>query len=355
MLEHLKITFSANDCFQTCPKKWYWRYLRGFAPLEDAYPLVLGRYYHEGIANVRRQLMFEREITNPTGRGIGPPRASTIPQDTDAGKTAQFLVKLYAQYYKDDPLEYVAVEQPFAFWLKKPWKAETTYRAGDGEATTFTERIQVDRFPGTFFTGQIDALAIKDDRLWVVESKTASQVDMDYLAKLPLDAQVTAYCLGAMSWLKRKENAEIRKRVGNRVAGVVYDVCGKPRRQYRQGEPTSEFLLRCEADYTANMGGYFIRQACFRETASKANYIANLLHTAKAIEDNEANSFWPMHTRMCFLKIEVFQFGSYHQNCPYSPLCISGELDNILLGYKAEEPFAEIVGGIPRPNSIKLS
>lgn len=354
-MDHLKLTYSAHDCFQSCPKRWYWRYHRNLAPLEDAFPLVLGRYYHMGIADVRRQLMFEREIANPTGKGLGPSRANLIPTDNDPGRVAQFLVKLYADYYKDDPLEYVAVEQPFAFWLKKP--SELVHQSAsynDSEGTHILPEMR-EKVPGIIFTGQIDALAIYEDKLWVVESKTASQVDTDYLAKLPLDAQVTAYSLGAMSWLKRKENREIRKRVHSKVAGVIYDVAGKPRRQYRDGESTSSWLERCELDYRANMGGFFIRQRCFREVASKANYVENLLYAAKEIEDNIATGFWPMHTKMCFLKIEVFQFGSYHMLCPYSPLCIAGETDSELLRYKPEEPFQEIVGGIPRPVTIRLS
>ena len=312
-----RLSYSAKDCHDRCPKRYYWKYERGLVPIEEAVPLTLGKFYHQGTAALCRA---KAKLAGPS---------TPIQGTSEPAEIARFLVKLYAQYFSEDTLEYVGVEVPFQFWLRKP----------DEKLT------HVDPHLGIVFSGQIDALAILDDQLWVVERKTTSQLDQDYLAKLPLDSQVTAYSLGAMSWLKRSENKDVRKRVKGKVAGVIYDVAGKPRKYRRDGEGCLEWLARCEPKYIANFGGWFIRQPCYRASVAKLDYVKSLLYTASLIEGSRSSGYWDMHTGMSFLR---------SQECPYSPLCIRGEVDSTLMGYRIEEPFSEISGPLPRPNTIKL-
>jgi hypothetical protein len=45
-----RFDFSKFSCFLTCPKKFYWQYVRGLVPAEEAKALVIGKQFHQGAA-----------------------------------------------------------------------------------------------------------------------------------------------------------------------------------------------------------------------------------------------------------------------------------------------------------------
>jgi hypothetical protein len=111
---------------------------------------------------------------------------------------AEALMIGYHARWEGEPLAVLAVEAQFECDLVNPktGKASKTFRLG----------------------GKLDAIAQRDDGVWIVEHKTTSE-DVDagspYWQRLRLDSQVSTYYRGAQS-------------LGYDVRGCIYDVIRKP-------------------------------------------------------------------------------------------------------------------------------
>ena len=281
--EAVVLTYSSMHTFLTCPRRYYWRYERGIEPKEQSFHLLVGTLAHRGLAILRR--------TSSTMKAL-----QAIPKEDRAGMLAAFLVKEYAGY----------------------WGCKTK---GSRFVPELTFAIELgDKL---VFAGKLDAIEHKLKESWIWEDKTASRIDDDYLAKLPLDRQVTSYLFAAAV-------SEACTKTGNlsrKVAGVIYNILLKPTKYMRAGEDYDEYLLRCKADYLANPEAYYVRQRCYRSQTDFEDLLDDIRHVAMMVRLCRREDYWPMNCTQCFAP---------QRTCDYPPLCMHEDSATLLRYHKIE-------------------
>jgi len=309
----LLLTYSSATMHDWCPRRYYWRYERGLINAAKIPAVETGTLFHAGVAVLHDRGLSDKSLElalkatypkKPTLKEELRAWKKNPPVPTEAAILARFLLERYASHYGNPDLPRF-----------KSLGAEQTFRA-DLPAAEELAGTPVE------FAGKIDWL-VDDERgeLWVVECKTAAIIDTEYLGKLPLDRQVTAYLIGAKVLLGREPN------------GVIYDVCGKPRTYRRAGEDYSMYLERAKLDYGMAPATFFARQRCVRDEQQSATYLESLCYKARLILEARNSGYWDMHTDACFLR---------NRQCPYTALCIEGETDRVLLGYERKAPHSEL-------------
>lgn len=294
MQDPLTITYSSSTTFQWCPRRYYWRYERGWSQAQVSDALAIGSLVHKGLETIHTD-------------GYGAFDAAQEAIYTEAQQegwteehalTASFLTEQYTLRYSDEKFgwESIAVEPVF----------------------------HVDIGDGLDFAGKIDWIVQNSDGdFWVVECKTAYKIDNDYLRKLPLDRQITLYMMAA-------GHMGIKP-----IKGIVYDVIGKPNKYRRQGESLPVYLGRVSIEYASAPGTYFARQSCFRTDEDFDAAMQSLRNTARLIRECRDDDYWDQHTGTCFLR---------NRECPYVKLCVEGETERVVTGFKYRKPHCELGG-----------
>ena len=270
---------------------------------------------------------------------------------------ARAMMKHYASTYAQEQFKIVELEYPFTLDIKNP---ETS-----GVSQTY------------FIRGKVDGLVVDDqERYWLLEHKTASQVDGNYLERLWGDFQIAFYSYA----LERALDIEI--------FGVIYNVLVKTKTKRKYGETDDEFTRRktemtgtssakqkaneSEEDYAER-----IAIACAKnrqtkldkmeqkETESDENYEARLLVWYQEKQLSVMRETIVMsRDRLQEIEEEVWEIskallharnrGHYYKNnafcyfynrqCAYFPLCAAGErwrnvADNL---FEIKEPHQEV-------------
>lgn len=167
------INTSGMKTLIACPRKYLYAYIYGLRPELDAPALSIGTAVHEGLAAWRQ------------GATVIP---ETEPADVYDAAMARGLLKAYYVHYAADTLAYVATEKPF--------------------------KTRFQKYSHLSVYGTVDALAMMDDRFYIIETKTAGEdisPDAPYWLRLRNDQQIHCY-----SWAFPQ------------AYGVIYDVIRKP-------------------------------------------------------------------------------------------------------------------------------
>lgn len=207
------LTASRLRTFRACPYKHHLMYDEGWRPVSVAEPLLVGTLAHAALEAYWLSLKHD-PLARPEDRAAIAVEAmdraaEKVPEDDERLPRLEAMRQLvwrYALVYGADDLaryEVLAVEVPFTLPLMNP-------------ATGGTSR--------TWLTaGKIDAVVREKHgakRVLVVEHKTTSESIDDgdagsYFRRLAMDAQVSAYYLGA-------------EKAGIVPTGCLYDVLRKP-------------------------------------------------------------------------------------------------------------------------------
>jgi len=125
----------------------------------------------------------------------------------------------YANRYPGEDFEVVALEKTFEGNIINP--------ATGASSRSFT------------LAGKVDGIVRQDGKYFLLEHKTASQIDSGYLERLWTDFQIHLY-----AWY-------VEKALGWRISGVVYNILAKAKLRQRQGETEVEYEAR-RAELIAN-------------------------------------------------------------------------------------------------------
>lgn len=164
-------TYSFWNAFRNCRKACEWRYVRELVPIGRDQALSFGTLIHTCLE------MWHN------GRGLEavldfidaslPNRAQDEPERSD-WHLARAMMTGYAARYSSEDFDVVALEKTFDGVITNP--------ATDAPSRSFTIAGKVDGIVRTRATGEH----------YLLEHKTASQVDGDYLEKLWTDLQISA-------------------------------------------------------------------------------------------------------------------------------------------------------------------
>ena len=285
----LVLTNTSKATFLTCERKYYWRYERCLELKAKPEVMMIGTLFHQGIA-VLLDGAFKKEALKKALKAV---RSSPY---LEPAMTAEFLVQQYYDRYA----------------LKNEWKVLWTEK---------TLKAPVEK--GLTLAGKVDGLIEKDGDPWILEVKTTSNVDNDYLAKVALDGQLTTYMY------------LVHAALGVAPAGVIYDVTCRPRIYRRQDENLKLYLSRAAVDYKATPLAFFAQQLAFRSVDSLAEFPLELRQIRKRVEACQQSRVWCKNDSVCFIR---------GRTCPFVPLCSDGEKPQILAEYEKVDPHQELEG-----------
>jgi hypothetical protein len=195
--------------FRNCRKAVDWRYLQQLVPLRRDRNLHFGSIIHECLEawHQRRDLDEVLALINR----LCANRLQDENQHRD-WHLATAMMRAYAVRYAADDFEIVALERNFQGPIVNP--------ATGAASRSFT------------LAGKVDGIVRIGGEYFVLEHKTAGQIDGDYLEKLWTDFQITIYA------------HYIEQTMGIPITGILYNVLVKAKLQQGKGETEEEFQIR---------------------------------------------------------------------------------------------------------------
>lgn len=189
---------SRINCFKMCPKQFEYRYIKNLYPIGESDALFLGKLLHKGV-ELKDQAKFLEFIENENI--VSSEKTETLITLALAMTEAYFKVFGYNEIVHNE------------LYFKLPLENH-------------------------ILQGYIDGIIEEDDGLWLLEIKTASQVNKDYLDKLKFNDQINKYLYAAHKNVL--ENFNIDKP----ILGVKYRIIKKPQIRQKQSESIMQFRQR---------------------------------------------------------------------------------------------------------------
>ena len=326
------LTFSALNTFRGCPRKYKHRYLDLLRARHKAESLSFGGVIHSALETWYRLGPAEPDRL---WRAIDVIDAGFIyrvgdAQEMQAWHLARALFMGYARRYPTEDFEVVEIEKEFTGEIRNP----DTGRPSQ----TFV------------MAGKVDGIVRLTDGLYLLEHKTASTIDANYLDKLWTDTQIALYC-------------HYLRELGYPIVGVIYNVLLKSRLQQRQGETQEEFEVRHAALAAKNKSGRSTAQR--QEPETDDEFQGRLAEWYSRPEAFHRERIYLSEDRIAMLREEVWEITqqyldarrrgkwllntsncfSFQRPCEYLPYCQSGFNPNIRDNlFDTAPPHEEISG-----------
>lgn len=310
------LTFSALNTFRNCPRKYKHRYIDCLRPREKADSLSFGSVIHGAI-----ELWYRSAADNNRLWTVLDFIDQQFPQRVgDDGQKATWnlaraMFTAYASRYATEDFEIVEVELPFTGEIRNP----DTGRPSQ----TFV------------MAGKADAIVKRSDGMYLLEHKTASSIDANYLDKLWTDTQIALYSF-------------YLRQLGYPIVGVIYNVLLKSRLKQKAGETEAEYEARrmelaaknksgrstakrqmpeSDEEFQARLAEWYARPDAFHREHIylSEDRLAMLQEEVWEITqqylDARRRGKWLLNTSNCF---------SYQRPCEYLPYCQSGFNPNVV-------------------------
>lgn len=306
-------TYSMWSLFRNCRKAVDWRYLQQLAPLSRDRNLHFGSLIHECL-QAWHQGRDLAEVLALIDRLCGN-RHQDENQKRD-WHLATAMMRAYATRYATEEFEVVALEKTFEGPIVNP-------------ATGAASRSFV-------LAGKVDGIVRIGGDYFVLEHKTAAQLDSDYLERLWTDFQITIY-----SWY-------VEQTMGIPITGILYNVLVKAKLQQSKGETEAEFLeRRAELIAKSKTGKSSAKRRMpetddeFQQRLGEKYTDPTMLHREMLYLSRDrfeilrselwelTQAFLDARRRGVFYQNTAFCF-NYQRPCPYFALCRSNGNPNVI-------------------------
>jgi hypothetical protein len=314
-------TYSFWNTFRNCRKACEWRYLKELVPISRDHALSFGTLIHtcleiwHGGSGLDGVLDFiDRSLPN---------RAQDESQKSD-WHLARAMMTGYTAHYPIEEFEVIALEKTFAGRIVNP-------------ATGACSRSLT-------IAGKVDGIVRRGREHYILEHKTASQVDADYLERLWTDLQITMYA------------HHIEQTLGIRIAGVIYNVLVKAKLQQGKGETEAEFESRRAELLAKSKTGKSsatrklpepdeaFQERLLAKYAEPGMFYREELYISRDQFDAMKSDVWEFsqqfldsRRRGAFCRNTSYCFAN-HRTCAYFALCRSGESENVIANFYERKP-----------------
>lgn len=284
----MRFSHSSIQTWQTCQRKYDNQYNKGIRPRKRPVPYIVGSAVGKFLEAYYQQqpnplLALEAEFKNVNTSLLSTEEVADL-----ACQRAMCvgIAKAYPKFYDQD------FDQFQKFICEK--------------------RGMLKLKNGHEYEGYIDVLcqdAAGD--WWIMETKTASRVDSNYLDRVKIDWQVISYM-----WLAKEM-------LGSFPRGVVYNVIKKTQIRRKAGEALSTFAKRIETEYVlhAQAKGLFHREEVIIGRDALIQWRREIEYVTALIASKEEGTPWPMSTGAC-----IQAYGA----CQYLNLCTSAEMNKLI-------------------------
>jgi hypothetical protein len=319
-------TYSMWNQFRNCRKAAELRYLEHLVPLERDRNLHFGSLIHECLElwHGQRDLALVLDLIDR--------RCAARAQDEDQKRDwhlATAMMRAYAKRYAEEEFEVVALEHVFEGPIVNP--------ATGAASRSFR------------LAGKVDGIVRIGQEYFIVEHKTASQIDSDYLERLWTDFQITLYA------------HYVEQTMGVPITGILYNVLVKARLQQSRGETEEEFEARRAESLAKSKTGRTtarrrdpesdedFQQRLAEKYSDPAMFHRERLYLSRDRFDVLRSELWELtqafldaRRRGVFYQNTSFCF-NYQRPCPYFALCRSNGNPNVIENfYQRAEPNEEL-------------
>lgn len=276
----LILTNSSSTAFLSCNRLFKLKYEDKLSYKRVPTALIVGTIVHEGLA---RLLMGETvaEVMPAIFKAIAEARKSNLEDPDDFESDATII------------------EGMLKGWDKRRGELDHA-KVWEHDGKKWAEQVfEVMLDDETLITGKIDGVVTTAEGVWIVEHKTASRVDADYINRLMVDAQVSMYY-----WA-------VYRMTGVKPKGIIYNVIQKPGIRQKKTETPAQFQTRLLAELL-NDPKYFFSTKLFRDDAQLAEFEADLKHIVKDVRLKRADDRWVKNPSQCAM---------IGRTCAMLPLC----------------------------------
>jgi len=313
--DKMVLTYSALNTFRNCPRKYKHRYLDHLRPRSKAEALSFGGIVHAAIEHWYRGAGTADHRSSVRGFIDSQFTDKAVDDSQKASwQLARAMLDGYVERYEAEEFKIVEVEKEFSCVIRNPSSGRSSQ--------TFV------------MAGKADAIVQCHDGMYLLEHKTAANVDANYLDKLWTDTQIALY-----SYYLRE--------LGYPIVGVIYNVLLKSRLKQSRGETQDEFEARhaelacknksgkstakrqmpeTDAEFQARLAQWYSRPEAFHREFIylSEDRLAMLQDEVWEITqqylDARRRGKWLLNTSNCF---------SYQRPCEYLPYCQSGFNSNV--------------------------
>jgi len=323
-------TYSMWSLFRNCRKAVDWRYLQQLVPLQRDRNLHFGSIIHECLQAWHQRRDLDEVLATINHLCVNRLQDENQRRDWHL---ATAMMRAYAARYATDDFVVIALEKNFEGPIVNP--------ATGAASRSFA------------LAGKVDGIVGIGGEYFILEHKTASQVDGDYLEKLWTDFQITIYA------------HYIEQTMGIPITGILYNVLVKAKLQQGKGETEEEFQARraellaksktgkttakrkvpeSDEEYQQRLGEkyadpeMFHREMLYLSRDRFEILRAELWELTQAFLDAKRRGIFYQNTAFCF---------NYQRPCAYFPLCRSNGNPNVIENFYQRVPPNEELRAVP--------
>jgi hypothetical protein len=278
----LEISNNSTSIYRSCPKKYYWRYLRGLSPYKKSAALTLGSVIHSAF-DMYYNGFSDVDVLEFINKTTDEEIAKSSPEISESLVIAKYTaLAMWINYPKDLS----------AFSEIKP-ELELTLEFSDGVSIVL----------------KIDGLVKIDGKLWVRELKTTALSFGQFEQRCETSHQCSLY-----TYAVRKS--------GFPVEGVIYDFIKKPLLRKHIKEDKDQFGQRIVNNYKERPDYYYKRHYSYRSQENLELFEQDLQGVVRDMKLRVKSGDWYRNPDACW---------TFNSACPYMPICFQKNPDQLTL------------------------
>ena len=157
---------------------------------------------------------------------------------------------------------------------------------------------------------------VKRDGNYILEIKTAAQLQANLVKTLPTNFQIKSYSWGLIQWTHRP------------VIGILYRFIRKPTISKKKTETHDSFLKRLHNDYHERQDFYFYQEQFLLDQSILVDFEKELMQKFKDLEECYRTNRWYKNENQC-----VSRYG----DCRYMTYCCNPTSETLDTFYKIGE------------------
>ena len=331
------ITYSSMSKFNSCPRKYQFRYIKGLVPVDTDPALWFGSAIHDSL-----ELLYKgcEDLIFPALESRYSNRAES-PEENRDYLYATAMMQAYIAKYQEEPFHPVNPSDAFG----EPF---------------IEHKFMRELIPGVVLSGKIDGLVEVTEEwtdnagnavypgYYLLEHKTSSNPDDFYWSSRWTDLQCALYI------------DSMQKLYGIQLSGCIYNVLAKPKLKQAIGETEEEYQARCaeliaksktgkttakqkipesDEDFIARLTEWFNQPDRLQRRV--LTFDRELIDDASASVENHAEELLKAmdKDRFCRRSSGCIEYG---KPCEYMPICKPGHSKAAEEQYKSQKAHIEL-------------
>jgi len=162
---------------------------------------------------------------------------------------------------------------------------------------------------------ELDGLYRRGKENWIVEIKTATSIDKNYIKRLDTDFQMNCYFYALRKWLRKP------------IVGVLYRVVRKPSIRQKRNENIEQFRKRLMLEYVEKKDDYFYEEKIYKNQKALREFSDEIEQIFEDIKMAYKTKRWYRSGQKCAI----------YGECAYLKYCNDPTEETLETFYEKEE------------------